>query len=1068
MAQQAADTSTIAPYERKRFRVSEETRAGFLAISPQTTGLLTWWWDQARRDALSDVTPTMFTDQRCIDLVPCFFQPVVLRDPGYNVAYSNLHARELALKNGAYTVNGVPLRFFHFSGFDAAKPFLLSKHQLDRPRVLLSERPVLARLCAEYAEDLKRSGWLERPPRGGGWAALPGGVVLTPRIRRLYRQALIESERDATAEPPNPFSPDGHEGFIQWLNEPVEPVVRPIVSRFLSSIYRDRPDLRAAFPDLAGRDASAFLRWVLQDGVVQEKIPDGLLPKPDALARAAEPQFAPADQLTPGVNIVGYFRTVTGVGEHARLLAQSIDRAAIPHATVTIGGTPSRETETHTDRGSRRAPHDVNLLCVNADQTPRIASEFGRSFFDGRYTVGYWAWELERLPESMYPAFDVVDEVWGASRFVTDAVAGANRKPAFAVPYPFPAPAYRKDVTRAAFGLPDRYMVLFMFDFLSVFERKNPIGLIDAFERAFSHREEPFLVIKTLNGDKRLNDLERLRARVADLPNVVLLDACYPAEQKNGLLALCDCYVSLHRSEGTGITLAEAMALGKPVIGTAYSGNLEFMNERNSYLVDYVKTEVPEGCEPYPRGYVWAEPDVDHAAEQLRRVFTRRPEAIQRAAQGQEDILTRHSVEACAVTIAARLDEIRLTRQRRGALAGSAPAGATSGEPAGDLLRQARQLLTPEASLPVTAKLRALRIPAQRLLFRALRPYWFGQREASRLVIDAVQAVDRSLVAQSASIQQALLAETTAIHARLDNVDARVNEQAQNDQARQQDATRARQERTTLQEAVSTFQKSATAHLAALADTVARLEREVQDTTNRLYPVPYMSDPDLLSYVDENGRKVLGFREPATGRGRYLGFEDIFRGSEEFIRNRFRRYLPLLAGAEPVVDIGCGRGELLELIRDAGQTGIGVDRDEDMVTQCRQRGLHVTLSDGIEFLRAQADSSLGAITAFQVIEHLSYECTMAFFEASIAKLKPGGLLIVETVNPHSLEALKSFWVDLTHRHPIFPEVALALCWLRRFQSAYVLFPHGSGDLESDRRSQGEYAVIARKRPAPIR
>jgi SAM-dependent methyltransferase len=382
------------------------------------------------------------------------------------------------------------------------------------------------------------------------------------------------------------------------------------------------------------------------------------------------------------------------------------------------------------------------------------------------------------------------------------------------------------------------------------------------------------------------------------------------------------------------------------------------------------------------------------------------------------------------------------------------------------LLRPAIDLLTPQASVPATSKLRGVRIRAQRLLFRALRPYWFGQRQASMLVIDAVQAVDRSLATQSASIQQAVLRELTGIHARIERLDVRVASLdgrieelgAQAAESRRAPALEA------LQETVSGFQTTAAAHLAALTDAVSRLEREAEDTTNRLYPVPYMSNPDLLSHTDEQGRRVLGFREPASGRSRYVGFEDIFRGSEEFVRNRFRGYLPLLAGSDPVVDVGCGRGELLDLLREAGQQAVGVDSNEDMVSQCRQRGLDVTLSDGVEFLLAQPASSLGAIVASHVIEHLSYEATMAFFDAAIAKLKPGGLLLVETVNPHSLEALKGFWTDLTHRHPIFPEVALALCWLRRFQSADVLFPHGSGDFESDRRTQGEYAVVARKAP----
>jgi glycosyltransferase involved in cell wall biosynthesis/SAM-dependent methyltransferase len=1046
---------------------------GFLAISHDTRDLLEWWWAQTRRDALSDIERMMFTDQRCMDFVPCFFEHFVLRDPAYNVAYWNLHARELAWADAGYTVNGQPLRFFHFSGFDPRKPFLLSKHQLDRPRILLSDRPAVRRICTEYVDDLRRCGWPDSG-RDYGWAALPAGVPLSPRIRRLYRDALVGSEKNGTPEPPNPFEPDRPNDFVDWLNEPIEPVMRPVVSRFVHSIYRQRPDLRAAFPDLAGRDASRLLKWVLRDGIRQEPLPEVLLPTQATLACAAERAFAPASDLTPGVNIVGYFRTITGVGEHARLLGLSLQAADIPHSTLTIGGTLSSENQEHIDRGQRRAPHDVNLLCVNADQTVRLASEFGPSFFEGRHTIGYWAWELERLPESMHPAFNVVDEVWGASRFVTEAVSRANRKPSFTVPYPLVAPRHRESTGRGAYGLPDRFMFLFMFDFLSVFERKNPMGLLDAFDRAFTAREEPFLVIKTINGTKQLNELERLRARVDNLPNVLLLEDYFTAEQKNGLLALCDCYVSLHRSEGTGITMGEAMALGKPVIATGYSGNLEFMTERNSYLVNYVKVPVPDGCEPYPRGYLWADPVVDHAADCMRRVFERRSEAAARAAQGQNDILTNYSAEKCAVAITRRLDDIRRSRrhaQTRPVRSGPAAAiGADTTLAASDALQQARDLLTPQPSLPATAKLRSHRLRLQRLLFRALRPYWWGQRQAVNLIIDAAaqtSSQSEEVLRQMAGLQSRLEDESSSrvqmLDAEIQTLREAVSESRSSSAAKLQTLESQIQSRMNVfSESVAGFQHNAAAHLAALTEGVSRLEHQGQDVLNRLYPIPYMSDPSLFTYVDTKGQKVLGFRDAGTGRGRYLGFEDIFRGGERFIRDRCRVYVPLVAGLEPVLDLGCGRGELLEVLREAQVTATGVDSDEDMVRHCQAKALDVVRSEAIEYLQAQPDSSLGAIVALQVIEHLTHDDTLAIFDLAIGKLKPGGVLIAETVNPHSLEALKGFWVDLTHRHPIFPEVAVALCWLRGFETAHVFFPGGRGDFESDRRTEGEYAVVARK------
>ena len=224
-----------------------------------------------------------------------------------------------------------------------------------------------------------------------------------------------------------------------------------------------------------------------------------------------------------------------------------------------------------------------------------------------------------------------------------------------------------------------------------------------------------------------------------------------------------------------------------------------------------------------------------------------------------------------------------------------------------------------------------------------------------------------------------------------------------------------------------------------------------------------MDQPDRFQFTDSHGTRVLGFQSKREVDGdQYVGFEDIFRGSEPFIRDRFRVYLPLLQSHERVVEIGCGRGELLDLLREAGVPAVGVDIDEAMIRRCRAKGHAVEPTDGLSYLRKQADASVPAIFAAQVVEHLPYEELISFLEVSRAKLKSGGQLVFETVNPHSLEAFKTFWTDLTHQRPIFPEVAIAWCWLIGFDQAYVCFPNGSGHLEQDRTTQGEYAVVATK------
>jgi 2-polyprenyl-3-methyl-5-hydroxy-6-metoxy-1,4-benzoquinol methylase len=211
------------------------------------------------------------------------------------------------------------------------------------------------------------------------------------------------------------------------------------------------------------------------------------------------------------------------------------------------------------------------------------------------------------------------------------------------------------------------------------------------------------------------------------------------------------------------------------------------------------------------------------------------------------------------------------------------------------------------------------------------------------------------------------------------------------------------------------------------------------------------------------GGTVVGFRggEPDQGERLYLGFEDYFRGSEEAIRDRQRAYLPLLGGRGRTLDVGCGRGEFLELMRDAGIEAAGIDIDPSMVEHCRRKGLErVHVADAVSHLETLVDHSLEVIFAAQVIEHLPYPELLRLLRFSREKLAPGGLLVLETVNPHCPQALKQFWIDPTHRHPLFPETVVALCRLTGFAGAYIWHPQGSGDPDKDRVEQPDYAVVA--------
>ena len=349
----------------------------------------------------------------------------------------------------------------------------------------------------------------------------------------------------------------------------------------------------------------------------------------------------------------------------------------------------------------------------------------------------------------MRPAFDTVDEVWTATDFIAEAVRAVDAKPVFTIPLPVPVPQYSPGITRARLGLPERFTFLFVFDFLSIVERKNPHGLIEAFKKAFAPDEGPVLVLKSINGELRLAELERLRAAVGNRQDVWIVDSYYTEEEKNALLGVCDCYVSLHRSEGLGLTMAEAMALGKPVVATGYSGNLHFMTPENSYLVDYARVPVPRGCEPYPTTASWADPNLDQAAGYFREIFERPDETARRARKGQQDILERHNRETSARAISARVQAIRSERRSRivglpGA-AVTATTGRLVGPPAPVGVEQLEAVLAPLAetsTLRLSAEgrsLRGLRLTAQRALFRVLRPLWFQQHQFHAQIVAALR-----------------------------------------------------------------------------------------------------------------------------------------------------------------------------------------------------------------------------------------------------------------------------------------------------------------------------------------
>jgi glycosyltransferase involved in cell wall biosynthesis/SAM-dependent methyltransferase len=624
---------------------------GFIGLAPSefSDSFLDWWSERLEEDCIVDPARGFFVDQRWIDLVPGLAPDFhLIRDPGFNVAYWNLPTRELSRSNGHYLVNGSPLRLFHFSGFKTTRPHLLSQYQ---DRVRLGDDQVLTELCREYASALQAAGHDEASTWPYRYATSHSGMQLGVALRSAFRRAAAEGEVSGSL-----FDESGEQEFLAWANEPAARGGAHGITRFLESLYEDRPDLRAAYPNLDDPFiAEGYLGWARVHGKIEVPIADSLLPSATLPAAPERPRR----ERPLGLNVAGYLNAELGVGEVARQLIGALDAHRVPLVPVGLYAPNSRQGHEYATPTKAVAPFDINLICVNADGLPGFAEEAGEQFFEGRHSIGVWWWELSEFPREWEGSFEHVDEVWVGSRFIADALQHIAPVPVFHVPLPVEI-VEGLPPARDMLGLPqDEFLFLFAFDYNSVFKRKNPLDLVEAFTRAFEPGDGVRLVVKSINHERDPDNHDRLRIAAAEHPHVRLIETYLPAQDNHRLLASCDAYVSLHRSEGFGIGMAEAILRGKPVVATGYGGNTDFLNEQTGYPVAHTLTKVGEGAWPYDPDAEWAQPDLDDAVRQLRAVVEDPDEAASRVDRGQELLRTVHSPYAAGERMLERLEPVR-------------------------------------------------------------------------------------------------------------------------------------------------------------------------------------------------------------------------------------------------------------------------------------------------------------------------------------------------------------------------------------------------------------------------
>lgn len=366
-----------------------------------------------------------------------------------------------------------------------------------------------------------------------------------------------------------------------------------------------------------------------------------------------------------GVNVFAYLRGQFGLAECARMYARALLGAGYPTALVDVDinlphGWNDRSLDAYIGEES---PHDIHLIFVNPDFLPAAIEQIGKAKLEGGYVIACWFWELENIPASWLPALELVDEILVASRYVGDAFSKVTDKPILCVPLPL-SEVGDSGLQREDFGIPeDAFVFLTSFDFNSFVHRKNPFATIRAFQQAFpKDRDDVQLLVKTSNGFRRPDRLQLLVDAVDDDSRIIIRDHVLDRADVQALQRCCDVYVSLHHAEGFGLGLAECMAQGKPVIGTAWSGNMEFMDTENSALVGYSLVPVEEGEYAHHEGQRWAAADEADAAIWMRRLADDPGLAITLGERARQSVTQTLSPERAAEILIKRLDQIHQER----------------------------------------------------------------------------------------------------------------------------------------------------------------------------------------------------------------------------------------------------------------------------------------------------------------------------------------------------------------------------------------------------------------------
>ncbi|CAK9088877.1 Glycos_transf_1 domain-containing protein [Durusdinium trenchii] len=625
-----------------------------LAATATTFQWLDFWGERLRYYGFAIPSEGMHFDQNWGDTILSYFPQekyFILRDPRYNIAYWNLQYRgkHLHMVKDKVMYGSEPVVFMHFSGMSNLLNYNIETISQHQTRYKMSNFPKLRPIFEKYLAMLKAEDAMRWRHVPYGFGCFTDGTMIPDAVRTYYARMLDpgSSRRDDAVAfrefvaYHDPFKVDvgSKVSVLSWMLQGahhliVEPRGSDWVPEVAWQIYMSRPDVQSAFSDPFGKHREDLHGWFRSDGMRDH----GLEPLKAHIIHVEQQQNSVVFQkrLPFGVNVYGWLNGVFGVGEASRLTLEALDEVGTPTAPILLPSNEQHEQRVTFVKPTRLPAYHFNLFVANALNTDEIRQKYPPGEWKRHYNIGYWAWELEVFPTPWLRNMEIFDEIWTVSDFVTNSIlsapgyAGKFSQPVTTMPMGLDMNLSMYRPNRELFDFPEGTMVfLVMFDFLSSFHRKNPLSALAAFKKAFELKPKAkvLLVIKCLLPTGHFafeQEFWQLKDEVSKVSRVRIMIDVLSREDLRTLMASVDVFVSMHRSEGYGLVLLEMLMLGKPVIATNYSGNMEFMSqlpkEFRFMQVPFTYTWV-NVSEPFKGIYKsdqrWADPDVSKAAKAM-------------------------------------------------------------------------------------------------------------------------------------------------------------------------------------------------------------------------------------------------------------------------------------------------------------------------------------------------------------------------------------------------------------------------------------------------------------------